>query len=77
MEWRELVGRTITAVAATRAGQPDETIPNVLHLRFSDGSVALICCNWASHERPWLDLELDAEGDDPWLPEPAAPAPSA
>jgi len=69
MEWRELVGRTIVAVATTRAGAPDETVPNVLHLRFSDGGSAIICCGWASHERPWLDLEEDPEGTDPWLPQ--------
>jgi hypothetical protein len=69
MEWRELVGRTIVAVVATRGGRPDETIPNVLHLRFSDGSAAIISCNWASHERPWLDLEAEPQGLDPWLPD--------
>jgi hypothetical protein len=72
MEWRDLVGRTIVAAVATRSGVPDETIPNVLHLRFSDGSTAIICCDWASHERPWLVLEEDSEGTDPWLPEPPA-----
>jgi hypothetical protein len=69
MEWRDLVSRTIVAVAATRAGVPDETVPNVLHLRFADGSAAIICCGWASNERPWLDLDEDPEGGDPWLPE--------
>jgi hypothetical protein len=76
MKWRNLVGRTIVGVAATRAGEPDEEMPNVLHLRFADGSGAMICCDWASHERPWLDLEQVSEGDDPWMPGPEAPAPS-
>jgi hypothetical protein len=69
MEWRELIGRTIVGVAATRGGVPDETIPNVLHLRFADGSAVIICCDWASHERPWLSVEEDPEGNDPWLVE--------
>jgi hypothetical protein len=56
MEWRELVGRTIASVRAVCAGQPDETIPDALHLRFTDGSAAIISCDWASHERPWLSL---------------------
>jgi hypothetical protein len=67
MEWRELIGRKIVAVVATRAGQPDETIPNVLHLGFEDGGGAIICCDWASHERPWLDLEATDVESDPWL----------
>jgi hypothetical protein len=64
MEWRELVGRTIVSVRAARAGQPNETIPEVLHLRFEDGSAAIISCDWASHERPWLSLEEDEPGDE-------------
>ncbi len=85
MEWRDLVGRTIVAAVATRSGVPDETVPNVLHLRFADGTAVLICCDWVAHERPWLDLEEVPAGDDPWpadpispddpwLPEPIAPA---
>jgi hypothetical protein len=65
MEWRELVGRTIVSARAARAGQPDETIPDVLHLRFTDGSAAIISCDWASHERPWLSLEEAVPGDEP------------
>ena len=77
MEWRELVRRTIVAVAAPRAGVPDETVPNVLHLRFADGGTAIICCEWASNERPWLDLEEDPEGGDPWLAGPSPEPPSS
>jgi hypothetical protein len=29
----------------------------------------IICCDWASHERPWLSVEEDPEGNDPWLVE--------
>jgi hypothetical protein len=67
MEWQDLIGRTIVAAVPTRSGKPDGTIPNVLHLRFSDGTSAIICCNYASHERPWLDIEEEAAEDDPWL----------
>src|SRR3712207_7199478 len=42
MEWRDLVGRKIVEVVPTRQGKPDETIPNVLHLRFEDGTAAII-----------------------------------
>lgn len=69
MKWGDLAGRTIVAVTPTRAGMSEEDIPNVLHLRFSDGSAAIICCDWASHEMPWLSLDADVEGNDPWLPE--------
>jgi hypothetical protein len=74
MEWQDLVGRTIAEVVPTRAGQPDGTIPNVVHLRFADGSAAILSCDWASHERPWLDLEGEAAIDDPWLNGGEAPA---
>ena len=67
MEWQDLVGRKIVEVAPTRAGMPDATIPNVVHIRFEDGSAAIISCDWASHQRPWLDLEGEAAVDDPWL----------
>jgi hypothetical protein len=67
MEWRELIGRKIVAVVATRAGQADETIPNVVHLRFEDGTAAIISCDWASHERPWLSIEGEDAADNPWL----------
>lgn len=67
MEWQDLVGRTIVEVVPTRAGQPDGTIPNVLHLRFDDGSAAIVCVDWASHERPWLAVEETTAADDPWL----------
>ena len=67
MEWRELIGRKIVDVVPTRQGKPDETIPNVLHLRSEDGTAAIICVDWASHERPWLAVEAEDAADDPWL----------
>jgi hypothetical protein len=67
MEWQDLVGRRIVAVAPTRAGRPNGTIPNVVHIRFEDGSAAILSCDWASHERPWLGLEGEDAADDPWL----------